>query len=166
MSTEYHKTDLTRALAAPDQPAVTLAALEALVDETIGAKLFTMMAIDPSAGMAHRNYSNMPDAYPTSGTKPIECNSWTETVQDRRETFVANSIEEIAEVFFDHELIKSLGCESCINIPVTIDGEVIGTLNCLHEAGHYTPERVVASEALKLPGALAFLMIARHEKKN
>ena len=33
-----------------------------------------------------------------------------------RRSFVANSIEEIAEVFPDHELIRSLGCESCLNL--------------------------------------------------
>ena len=89
---------------------------------------------------------------------------WSEKVEGRHETFVANTIAEIAEVFPDHELILSLGCESCINIPVVIGGQVAGTLNCLHEAGHYTPERVAASEQLKLPGAVAFLLLASMNK--
>lgn len=156
--------EMTHALAATDQPDATLLALEHLVRDTIGAKLFTMMEIDPDAGVARRNYSNMPDAYPTSGTKPIQQNSWTEMVQDRHETFVANSIDEIAAVFPDHALIQSLGCQSCMNIPITVAGKVIGTLNCLHDAGHYTPERVAASEALKPMGALAFLLIAHTQK--
>jgi GAF domain-containing protein len=71
---------------------------------------------------------------------------------------VANSIEEIAAVFSDHELIRSLGCESCLNLPIVVGGIVIGTLNCLDEAGHYTPERVAASETLKQAGAVAFLL--------
>lgn len=157
-------TGMNEALAKPNQPTATLEALEALVDQTIGVKLFTLMEIDQAGGLARRNYSNMPVAYPASGTKPIEQNGWTEKVQERRETFVANNIEQIAEVFSDFELIKSLGCESCINIPITIGDAVVGTLNCLHDAGHYTPERVAASEALKIPGALAFLLIAQSEK--
>ena len=81
-------------------------------------------------------------------------------------TFVANTIEEIAEVFPDHELIRSLGCESCLNLPIFINGEMRGTLNCLHEAGHYTPERVAAAETLKPAGALAFLLAESIRKQG
>ncbi|MHA3915492.1 GAF domain-containing protein [Halovulum sp. GXIMD14793] len=151
-------TDFNEAMASTDQPMATFKALEALVDKTIGVKLFTLMGIDSERGVARRNYSNMPDAYATSGEKPIENNPWTEQVQGRQETFVANSIEEIAAVFPDHELIKSLGCESCLNLPIVVNGSVIGTLNCLHNAGHFTPERVAKAERLKQPGALAFLL--------
>lgn len=157
-------TTMTDALAAPNQPSAVFKALETLVDQTIGARLFTLMQIDYARGVAWRTYSNMPDAYPTSGEKPVQDNAWTAQVQGRHETFVANTIEEIAAVFPDFELIQSLGCESCINIPVVIKGRVLGTLNCLHEAGHYTPERVAASETLKEPGALAFLMAATSEE--
>ena len=71
---------------------------------------------------------------------------------------ISNTIEEIADVFPDHALIKSLGCESCLNLPIVIDGRLRGTLNCLDVAGHYTPERVAAAESLKTAGALAFLL--------
>lgn len=157
-------TDFTDALARGDQPEATLQALTRLVDETIGVKLFTTMEIDRARGVARRNFSNMPEAYPVSGEKPLNPNRWSEKVEGRHETFVANTIDEIGEVFPDHELILSLGCESCINIPVVIGGQVVGTLNCLHEAGHYTPERVAASEQLKLPGAVAFLLLASMNK--
>lgn len=158
-------TDLTQTIAGANQPEATFKALEKLVQDTIGVKLFTLMEIDHARGVARRNFSNMPETYPVSGEKPVEPNAWTEQVQDRHETFVANSIEEIAAVFPDHALIQSLGCESCLNLPITVAGEVIGTLNCLHEAGHYTPERVAAAEALKQSGALAFLL-ANHMKRS
>ncbi|HCW83516.1 MAG TPA: GAF domain-containing protein [Rhodobacteraceae bacterium] len=151
-------TDITKAMASRDQPMATFKALEALVDQAIGVKLFTLMEVDHDRGVARRNYSNMPDAYAASGEKPIEDNAWTEQVQGRQEIFVANSIEEIAAVFPDHALIKSLGCESCMNVPIVVNGNVIGTLNCLHDAGHFTPERVAAAEGLKQAGALAFLL--------
>ena len=114
-------TDFTKAIASTDQPMATFKALEELVDKTIGVKLFTLMEVDNVRGVARRNYSNMPDAYATSGEKPIQDNSWTEQVQGRHETFVANSIEEIAAVFPDHELIQSLGCESCMNLPIVVN---------------------------------------------
>lgn len=150
--------DMTEAIAAADQPGETYRALARLVEATVGARLFTTMTIDRDRGVARRNYSNMPDAYPTAGEKPMQTGKWADQVEGRQQTFVANTIEEIAEVFADHELIAALGCESCMNVPVVVGGQVIGTLNCLHEAGHYTPDRVAAAEHLKLPGALAFLV--------
>ena len=36
--------------------------------------------------------------------------------------------------------------------------QVIGTLNCLHEAGPYTPERAAHAQTLKQSGALALLV--------
>ena len=129
-----------------------------------GVTLFTIMRLNREKGVAERIFSNMPDAYPAGGEKPMEPNKWTEIVEEREQTFVANTIEEIAEVFGDHELIQSLGCESVMNVPINIRGQVVGTLNCLNVAGHFTPERVAASEALKVPGALAFLMAQQAEE--
>lgn len=139
------------------QPAVAFAALEALTRTIVGVKLFTIMTSDTKEKLAERVYSNMPQVYPVSGTKPYNETHWSEIALRQKRTFVANTIEEIAEVFDDHALIRSLGCESVINVPVTVEGEVIGTLNCLHERNFYTPERVKAAEALKLPGAAALL---------
>jgi GAF domain-containing protein len=153
--------DVAAAVAEPtNQPDTTFKALENLVRETIGAKLFTLMEIDHERNVAWRNYTNMPDAYPTLGEKPRSQNMWSEIVDERHQMFVANSIEEIAEVFPDYPLIQSLGCESCLNIPIVIAGKLRGTLNCLDVAGHYTAERVIAAETLKPAGALAFLMAA------
>ena len=158
-------TDMTTALADPRQPQATFEALERLAQETVGAKLFTLMRIDHDRGVAWRSYSNMPEAYPAGGEKPVQDNAWTEQVQGRQESFVANTIDEIAAVFPDHALIRSLGCESCLNVPVVVGGRVIGTLNCLHAAGHYTPARVAAAQALRTGGALAFLVAAHAERR-
>ena len=154
-------TDITAAIASPnDQPNHTFRALEQLVDETIGVKLFTLMEVDRTRNVAWRSYTNNPEAYPTLGEKPRQKNSWSEIVEGRHETFVANTIDEIAAVFPDFELIQSLGCESCLNLPIVINGTMWGTLNCLHAAGHFTPERVAAAETLKAAGALTFLFTA------
>lgn len=156
---------MIKAIAASNQPEATFAALEKLVDETIGVKLFTLMEIDRVRNVARRNYSNMPEAYPASGEKPRVPNRWSEHVEEQHKTFVANTIEEIAGVFPDYELIQSLGCESCLNLPIVVADQVIGTLNCLHDSGHYTEERIKAAESLKPAGALAFL-IANHIKQG
>ena len=161
--------DVADAVAQSDaQPDATFKALEELVDKSIGVKLFTLMEVDHDRNVAWRSYTNMPDAYPVLGEKPRVQNKWTDIVDGQHRIFVANSIEEIAEVFPDHELIRSLGCESCLNLPIFINGEMRGTLNCLHEAGHFTPERVAAAETLKPAGALAFLLAEsiRHQGGN
>ncbi|MDA4846539.1 GAF domain-containing protein [Hoeflea poritis] len=132
-------------------------ALEELTAALVGVKLFTLMTFDRQSGLASRCYTNMPEAYPCSGTKRVDSDRWTEQVLDGRQNFVANDIGGIAEVFDDHELIKSLGCESVLNLPVVVGGEVLGTINLLHEAGFYTPDKVVAAEILKLPGSVCFL---------
>jgi hypothetical protein len=155
-------TDFTKALAeAGNQPVAAFDALCALTMQLVGVKLFTIMAHDRKRGYAQRIYSNMPDVYAVSGTKPANPTHWSREVIELRRTFVANDIDAIAEVFNDHALIRSLGCESVINVPVEVDGEVIGTVNCLHEAGFYTPDKIEASEALKLPAAACFLLNER-----
>ncbi len=151
------------ALASPGQPAKAFEALEALTKELVGVKLFTVMTSSEASKTSERVYSNMPDAYPVSGTKPYHDNVWSDITLRDKQTFVANTIDDIAKVFDDHELIKSLGCESVINVPVIIDGTVVGTINCLHDEGFYTQDRVAAAEALKLPGAICMLL---HETKK
>jgi hypothetical protein len=143
------------------RPDKAFAALEELTREVVGVKLFTVMTSDTGKKISERVYSNMPDAYPVSGTKPYNETHWSDITLKQKRTFVANTIGDIAEVFDDHELIKSLGCESVINVPIIVDGLVLGTINCLHEAGFYTEERVRAAEALKLPGTVCMML---HEK--
>ena len=142
----------------PDAPWI---ALEALARKVVGAKLFTVMTVDMKNEVARRAYTSDPTSYPASGTKPIRYDSWFDIVHKERRSFVANTIEDIAKVFPDHELINSLGCQSVVNIPVEVGGELLGTVNCLDVAHHYTPERVAASELLKMPARLAFLAAAR-----
>lgn len=155
-------TAFTKALAeVGNQPTAAFDALCALTMQHVGVKLFTIMTHDGKRGYAQRIYSNMPDAYPVSGTKPANRTHWSEEVIELRRTFAANDIEAIAKVFDDHALIRSLGCESVINVPVEIAGEVVGTVNCLHVAGFYTPDKIAAAEALKLPAAACFMLNER-----
>jgi len=150
-----------RAIANDAGPDAAWIALETLARKVIGAKLFTTMTVDMENELARRAYTSDPVSYPASGTKPIHYDSWFDVVHKDRRSFVANKIEDIAKVFGDHQLIDSLGCQSVINIPVEVGGELLGTVNCLDVTDHYTPERVAASEVLKMPARLAFLAAAR-----
>ncbi|MFV0385335.1 GAF domain-containing protein [Paracoccus sp. (in: a-proteobacteria)] len=146
--------DFAAAIAAPGGEAACMAALCALTQQEIGAVLFTVMTFDEATRCATRIWSNMPDAYPAGGTKPVGETAWVDLVLNRHQPFVANNIDEIAAHFGDHDLIRSLGCESCLNLPLVIAGRVPGTLNCLDVAGHYTPERVARAARLIAPAAL------------
>ncbi|WP_217284127.1 hypothetical protein [Brucella pituitosa] len=84
---------------AGSQPEKAYAALEQLVKGIVGAKLFTIMTADTSDKQAERIYSSMPDVYPVSGTKPYNETEWSEITLNRKDTFVANTIEDIAKVF-------------------------------------------------------------------
>ena len=140
------------------QPETSFGALHALADAIVGAKLFTLMAFDSSSQEGSRIYTNMPDAYPLFGNKPLPEGAWTEKVIGAQEIFVANDIDAIAEVFADHEKIQSLGCGCVINVPVVTAGNLLGTINCLDRAGTYTPEKVADASSLILPGAACFLL--------
>jgi len=155
---------ITQAIAmAQGQPQAALQALGELAAAVTGARLVTLMTSDPVTGEAERIWTNHPDAYPVSGRKPMNRTHWSITVIERHETFVANDYEGIAAVFGDHELIRSLGCESVMNLPAIAGGRVLGTVNCLDAAGHFTPERVAEAEALRLPATAVFLFHLLHK---
>lgn len=160
------QTDLAAALAATDQPRAAFAALEALSAAQVGQRLFTLMTVDPDAGLARRAWTSDPVAYPVSGAKPLHDDDWSRAVLGRHETWVMNSIDHIAQHFPDHALIASLGCESCLNLPVVVGGQVLGTVNILGPAGHFTASRIAAAETLRLPAAAAFLLAARIDARK
>ena len=104
----------------------------------LGTRLFTISVLDVAAGLARRAYTSHPDEYPTAGTKPITRDGWYDHVIAGQRAFVANTPPEFARYFFDHALITSLGLGSCMNIPVIGAHGVVGTVNLLAEAGHFT----------------------------
>ena len=129
-------------------PQDTFAALHDAARAACGARLFTVTVLDRAAGVARRAYSSHPQDYPVTGTKPIGNSDWTAQVIDRGEAFVANDTRGFAPYFPDHALINALGCEAAMNIPVSRDGAVAGTINILDAAGHFTPQRCATLLAL------------------
>lgn len=130
-------------------------ALQALTEATVGARLFTVMTVDMEAGVARRAYTSDPKSYPATGTKPIHHDAWFDIVHIERRPFVANTIEDIAKVFPDYELINSLGCQSVVNLPVILGGDLVATVNMLDVTDHYTPDRVAAAvRHLTIPAQL------------
>lgn len=121
-------------------------ALYQLSTALVPVRLWTVMSVDHEAGLARRAYTNMPDAYPASGTKPMVQNAWSDIVRGQHKCFVANTLADIAEVFPDYELIGSLGCGSVLNLPIVDQGQLIGTVNLLDAEHHFTPQRMDACQ--------------------
>lgn len=145
--------DLASALAAPGQPRVGLAALEAALASQIGHRLFTVLVLDAARGMNRRFHSSRPVEYPVGGFKPVQRGSdYHRTVIEAGEARFCRNREEIIQAFPDHAAILALGCESCVNMPIRWNGRTLGALNLLHVAGHYGPAQL---PLLRLFAALA-----------
>jgi len=117
------------------------------LEESVGVRLFTVTRVDLIDHTFARVFSNRPEEYPVFGLKPAERSDWSDLVIRDFQTFVANSYTELKARFADHALIRSLGCESILNIPIVQNGVVTHTINLLHEKGYYSPDRVERSEA-------------------
>ncbi|WP_163264123.1 GAF domain-containing protein [Chelativorans alearense] len=158
-------TDIDGALAAFDhalslakEPEAPFAALFALTQALVGAKLFTFTTVEIEKGLVRRAYTSDPNSYPSSGTKPVRQDRWFEEVHDARRMFVANKLADIAKVFPDYALIGALGCGSVINLPVVLGDALVGTVNMLHGEDHYTPERqALVERVLPVPAKAAYL---------
>ncbi|UWQ96846.1 GAF domain-containing protein [Rhodobacteraceae bacterium M385] len=141
-------------LAAATTEDAVLEALYRLSNALAPVRLWTVMTVDMEAGLARRAYSNMPEAYPASGTKPITRNDWFDIVHGRHECFVANTLADIAKVFPDYELIGSLGCGSVMNLPIIDNGTLLATVNLLDAEGHFNAARVAEYSAILTAPAL------------
>ena len=131
--------------------------LHALFVDAVGCKLFTTMTVDMKNKLARRAYSSNVDGYPVSGTKPIHYDAWFDIVHRQKRSFIANTIKEIAEVFPDHDKIKSLGCGSVFNLPLFIAGELVATVNVLDAEHHFNTERIsIIENQLAGPSLLAY----------
>ncbi len=140
------------------------AALDQLCQDVIGHRLFSCSHFflkSDGKSTAARVYTSDERNYPRSGLKDIVPNRWTGIVIDRRKTFVANSVDGFADVFPDHAFIASLGLGSVINLPVILKGEFLGTINLLHNADHYQPERLKSIGSIETAAQLAFALSSK-----
>lgn len=140
------------------QPQATFGAIDKAVAATIGHRLFTILVHHRAARESERVYTNMREAYPVGGRKPITDSPWMQQVMQQGRPYIGRNADDLRDVFYDHELIVSLGCRSVLNIPLRWRGETLGTLNMLHEenwygTGHVELARVFAQ--LAVPAVMA-----------
>ena len=134
------------ALRQPGPPDALFRALDKALADTVGHKLFTLLYVAPDGKRVKRLYTNMPKEYPVAGYKEIKSTPWHKRVVEERRAWVGYNAKDIEWAYFDHELIKSLGCESAMNVPVVYGGRLLGTMNLLDKAGHYKESDVALCE--------------------
>ena len=143
------------------QPEATFRAVDAALAAVPGHILFTILIHHPALRESERFYSNLPDAYPVGGRKPVTDSPWMQRVVHGGEPYIGRTAADIREVFYDHELIALLGCDSVLNMPVRWRGQTLGTLNLLHRAGHYTEADIPGVRLIAHLALPAMALIAR-----
>ncbi len=145
-----------------DQPEATFKALDAALARSPGHILFTILVHHPSLKQSERFYSNMPEAYPVGGRKPVTDSPWMKQVVFGGQPWICHNRDDVREAFYDYELIGSLGCEGMLNMPVRWRGQTLGTLNLSHKAGHYNEGQYAHVRRLGHLALPALLGISRH----
>lgn len=125
----------------PDRNALFKAVEDALQD-TIGHRLFTLLAVLPDGEQVQRFWSSDEKAYPLTGRKRVGPTPWGEVVLKGKAPYLGLDADAIRWAFADHELIASLGLGSVINIPIVHEGRLLGTMNILHGENHFSERDV------------------------
>lgn len=156
-----HLEAVARAMRDAGQPTAGFQALDRAMGAVIGHKLFTVLLHHAGAQESERRYTNQPAAYPVGGRKPVTASAWTERLFVEGRPYIGRTAEDIRAVFFDHELILSLGCASVLNVPVVWNGRTLGTINLLHEANWYDEDDVPAAQVFAALATPALLDLTR-----
>jgi len=137
-------------------------AVDGAAADLIGHRLFTIMVVHHATMEVERLYSNMPEAYPVAGRKKKRDTWWGGHVVEQGKPFVGAGPADLAKAFADHELIRSLGLNCVLNVPLRFDGLTRGTMNLLHTGEHYTPDHIGRARAIAQP--LLPVMLVRSGK--
>lgn len=140
--------EIAGAGARPNQALALCEAVEALVREVVGHRLFSISVFMPASRELERIYSSDEHTYPVGGRKLKQGTAWATSVLDHGETFLGPGRAEIRRAFDDHEKIFALGLGSIINVPLRWAGATLGTMNLVDREHRYGPEHARAATAL------------------
>lgn len=125
--------------------------------ELVGPGLLTINAWQAQGGVIERLWSSDPAAYPVGGRKIKGDTAWTRQLLVRGEVFVGEGDAALAAVFDDIAVIRGLGLNGVVNVPLCQDGSVIGTFNYLAAVQGWTAHEIAA---LRLLGQLSMPAVA------
>lgn len=96
-----------------------------------------------------RVWSSRPNEYPVAGHKVKTLTDWTRQLLLRSEVFVGEGTDALATVFDDHRLIRSMGLNAVVNVPlVHADGRCFATFNVLGKNACWSAEDKLLIELL------------------
>jgi len=119
--------------------------LERQLSEVIGFRLFTVLQVDLPEVV--RLYSSNREAYPVTGRKLMGPTPWGAHVIIEGQPWLGHTAADLEWAFPDHTLIASLGCGSCLSIPVRENDQTLGTLNILDAEGRYAQDDLIRASA-------------------
>jgi GAF domain-containing protein len=124
------------------------AAVERIAAQTCGFVLLTTLRYDEPRGAVVRIHTSDPASYPVGGTKPLDQLTENQRIMDRGDVAFAPTKADVKRLFFDHELIFSLGITAILNAPIRHAGRRLGTLNFCGLEGTYGPAEKEAAQIL------------------
>lgn len=145
------------ALAGPGQPAAMFKAVDDAIDALFGRAYTTILKVENGLH-TERVYSTVPETYALGVRKTLPDTPRTQRIFAEGTPFVANTLEEIAAQYPDHDVVVKLGAATLSNLPVVYGGRVIGLL-CVAGAGAPRPAGF-ADEAMPFAQLLAAPLLA------
>ena len=115
------------------------------VEESMGVKLFTVLAFRDGGAQMERIFSSHPTEYPVGGRKIVAYDvapDWLSACLTEQVPYFGRTSEDVRRIFKDWALISSLGCGSIINVPIVDGGVTRAALNILDAEGAYTDDDV------------------------
>ena len=112
------------------------------IKSKIKFKLLTLTVIDKSLSFVERVYTSNSKIYPLLGIKSIPKNNWNKVVIKQKKNYILRTKNEIKKIYYDYEIIFSLGCGSIINYLVLFNGKHLGTINILHKEKYYKKKHI------------------------
>jgi GAF domain-containing protein len=126
--------------------------------------LFTVLGITHRGRTMTRLYSSHPHDYPVGSTKSIDGDvspEWVSACLEHQQPYLAVTPTNVARIFADSALIRSLGCAASINAPVVEDGVTLGVLNILGPENAYGEREVHTAARLAARSAMAVAKASR-----
>jgi len=124
--------------------------IDQLIKRSIGHKLITFTVIDDKLKYVERIYTNNSRIYPLLGRKKLPKNKWSQQVIKNKKHFLGKNKKDIKKLFFDYQIIFSLGCGSIINFLVKFDNKPIGTINVLDKEFKYNNKDIKKLEEINI----------------
>jgi hypothetical protein len=132
-------------------PFVYMTALRAKVDPEGG----------PASGDVRRIFSTVPSAYPVGGWTHLTGSDWSRHVLERQQVLVASGATALARYFPDHELLRSLGTRTLVNIPVVVCRRTAGAFAFLCAQEVVDEQAISTAQKLAALAAPVFLLPER-----